>query len=183
VFYRTVMKIVVCGARHPSSKLALAKAKELGKQIALNGFEIVSGATVGTTYKAICAAKENGGKTFGVSPAKNKHEHVTKYRYRYPLRNFDKIEFSGKGIPGRNLVLVQKSKVILFVAGSVGTLNEFSIALRKKKLIGMLEGVGGVSSNAKKILKIVGCQKYPKIVYSNDPKKLVKKIKERLGKK
>ncbi len=168
------MKIVVCGARNPKEKSAMALARELGVLLAKNGFEVVTGATVGVSFETVCGAKEAGGKAFGVSPAKDKQEHIEKFGY--PVVNFDEIEFTGAGVPARNLLLVQKSDVVLFIGGGVGTLNELTIALQLQKIIGVLESSGGVAANAKQILSIIGMKNYNKIVFAKKPALLVKKI-------
>jgi uncharacterized protein (TIGR00725 family) len=173
------MRAVVCGGRLGATKKELELARKLGQELALAGFETVSGATIGLTFEVIRGAKEAGGKTFGVSPAKSKKEHVQKYRY--PLQHFDRIEFTGAGIPGRNILLVDKSSLTFFVGGSIGTLHEFTVALRRENFIGALSGIRGVSSHARAILKIVNLNSYPRLASSKNPRVLVKKVSKKIG--
>ncbi|MEK6942061.1 MAG: hypothetical protein AABW85_04360 [archaeon] len=168
------MKAAVCGARKPFEAGSLALAWVLGKELALSGFVVVTGATLGVSLEAARGAKAVGGKVFGVSPAATKSEHVEKFGY--PVDEFDEIDFSGRGVLGRNILIVERSDVVLFVDGGVGTLNEFSIALQLKKPIGVLEGQMGVAGNAKTLLEIVGLADFGQFFSESDPKKLVEKI-------
>lgn len=74
---------------------------------------------------------------------------------------------------GRNVVLVRSCDVLLFISGSIGSLNELTIACDDGKIIGCLTGTGGVAYEAESLLT-----KFPKktraIIFQNDdPKVLV----------
>lgn len=174
------MIVAVCGAKKPfSGEKSFRMANELGKELALAGFDVVTGVTIGVTLVAALEAKKFGAKVFGVSPAKNTLEHEKKFGY--PLKEFNKVNFTGKGVMGRNIDIIESAKAIVFVDGGVGTLNEFSIALQQKKIIGVITGLKGVSGNYKEILKIVGQKNYSPLCFDSSPKKLVKKLSKLLG--
>jgi len=59
----------------------------------------------------------------------------------------------------------------------LGTLNEFTIAFEDKKPIGILTGTGGMADEIKAIVA-KGNRGPGKIVYDDDPKKLVAKLIE-----
>jgi len=66
---------------------------------------------------------------------------------------------------------------MIFVAGRVGTLNEFTIAFEDKKPIGILTGTGGISDELDHILEVAK-RGHPRIVFDDDPKRLVDKVLE-----
>lgn len=171
------MNIAVCGSKEASNAV-LQKSKELGAKLARNGFAVLTGATIGVSQFAARGAKESGGKTIGISPAKDREEHLL--AYKYPVEEFDEIVYTGLGVPARNNVLVGRCDAALFVAGGVGTLNELTIALAKQKLVGVLQGTGGVADKAKEILRIIGLSGYKKIFFARKPVELVRKLESKL---
>ncbi len=174
--YFDKMKIAVCGASLPPfGKIILKKSYDVGKEIAVNRHILRFGGCLGYPYEAAKGAFENNGSVIAVSPAKNEKEHAG--RYGFPTNNITKIEFTGLGIPARNIPLVVGSDAIIIVAGQIGTLNEFTIAFNKKKPIGVLEESGGITSLIKKIAEI--CDKVgekDRIIYEKDPKTLLKRL-------
>ena len=68
--------------------------------------------------------------------------------YKLPLDACDLIVYTGFGLKGRNVVLVRTCDIVLFIAGSMGSLNEFTIAHDEGKVIGCLTGTGGVADEA-----------------------------------
>ena len=172
------MKISICGASlQPFDKGILKKAYEIGREIAVNNHVLRFGGCWGYPYEAAKGAFENKGKVIAISPAKDKEEHIT--QYKFPANNFTEIKYTGLGIPGRNLPLVFGSDAIIVISGQIGTLNEFTIAFYHKKPIGILEGSGGITNLVKEIAEI--CSRVgekDKIVYEKEPKELVRKLEK-----
>ena len=172
------MKIAICGqSLPPFDNSILKKSYEIGKQIALNKHDLRFGGCWGYPYEAAKGAFENKGKVVAVSPAKDMEEHV--HKYNFPNKNFSEIEYTGLGIPGRNIPLVANSDAIIIISGQIGTLNEFTIAFHQKKPIGILKESGGITNSdiIKNIAEI--CNKVGEkdnIVYEKEPKKLIKKL-------
>lgn len=171
-------KIGVCASAREFDEAALPKAREIGKEIAKHNCILVTGATIGVSYEAVKGAKEAGGETLGVSPAKDEKEQLEKYNY--PIEGFDKINYTGLGISSRNVVFVKECNAIVIVSGRVGTLNELTIALAEHKIIGILEGTGGIADNAREIIELVKRQDET-VFYSASPKELIEKIVKELG--
>ena len=172
------MKIAVCGASLPPfDKNILKRAYEIGKEIAVSNHILRFGGCWGYPYETAKGAFENNGKVIAISPAKNKEEHTSKYQF--PTKNFTEIDYTGLGIPGRNIPLVVDSDAVIVVSGQIGTLNEFTIAFHKKKIIGVLEGSGGITNIVQEIAEI--CRKVgeeDKIIYEKEPKILVRKLND-----
>src|SRR5207237_1493907 len=98
----------------------------------------------------------------GISPAHDEREHVE--RYALPTDACDAIVYTGFGLKGRNVVLVRSCDVVLFIAGSIGSLNEFTIAYDEGKVIGCLTGTGGVADEAQQIVARLQKQTKARIV-------------------
>ncbi|MBI2559061.1 LOG family protein [Candidatus Woesearchaeota archaeon] len=172
------MKIAVCGASLPPfDKSVLKKSYEIGREIAVNKHVLRFGGCRGYPYEAAKGAFENNGKVKAISPAKSKEEHIRKYKF--PQDNFTEIEYTGLGIPARNLPIIADSDAVIIISGQIGTLNEFTIAFHQKKPIGVLEGSGGITKLIKEIAEV--CSKVgekDRIVYEKEPSALVKNLKD-----
>ena len=171
-------KIGVMGSAAPDSARLDAgtglveKAEQLGRAIAKREVVLFSGATTGIVYVVGKAAHDAGCFHVGVSPASNKEEHVE--HYKLPLDACDTVVYTGFGLKGRNVVLVRSCDVVLFVAGAMGSLNEFTIAHDEGKIIGCLTGTGGVAGEADYLLQKFGKRATNSRVFQNsDPDELL----------
>lgn len=168
-------RIGVSGSANHWTEEDARKARELGEEIAKRGCVIVTGACPGLPHEAAQAARKNGGKTIGISPAANLYEHLNKYKY--PSAEFDEIFFTGMGWDIRNALFVSNCDAVIFIAGQTGTLQEFTTAYYMEKVIGVLEGTHGVSDAMAGIVEAIGESKFkPKIVFSPSPEELVEKV-------
>jgi uncharacterized protein (TIGR00725 family) len=147
-------------------------AEALGSAIARAGCLLVTGATTGLPGSVAQAFRAQGGFALGISPAENRLEHVT--RYGLPESGADVIVYTGFGYKGRNVINIRSSDVVLIVGGATGTLNEFTIAYDEGKIIGVLEGSGGVADHMAKIIDY--CRKATQgvVLFDADPERLVK---------
>ena len=175
------MKIAVCGsAAKGNDEEVLKKAFEVGKEIAKSKNTLVTGATIGYSLEAAKGTASENGKVIGISPAKDRKEHISKYGY--PTKEFTEIKFTGLGIPRRNYEIIENSDAVVFIGGQIGTLNEFTIAFVKNKIIGILENSGGITEIIEKIAEI--CEKDDEggnIIYSGNPKELVGKVIKKIS--
>ena len=138
---------------------------------------VVTGATTGMPYWAAKGAKEEGGISIGLSPASTEREHVQDYKL--PVDYFDLIIYTGFNYSGRNLMLMRSADAIIVTCGRIGTLNEFTIAFEDDKPIGILDTPEseGTVDLIKQIIDVA--DRGPgKIVYDNNPKRLVEKVIE-----
>src|SRR6185503_9562625 len=102
------------------------KALALAQAIVERKLILLTGATTGIIYVVGKAAHDAGTFHVGVSPGANASEHVN--HYHLPLDACDLIVYTGFGLKGRNVVLVRSADVVLFIAGAMGSVNEFTIA-------------------------------------------------------
>jgi uncharacterized protein (TIGR00725 family) len=73
--------------------------------------------------------------------------------YGLPDDGADVIVYTGFGYKGRNVVNVRSSDIVIVVGGATGTLNEFTIAYDEGKVVGVLEGSGGVADHLREIIE------------------------------
>src|SRR5256885_11129833 len=127
-----------------------ALAENLGAAIARAGCLLITGATTGLPDLVARAFRKNGGFALGVSPAENRSEHVG--RYGLPEDGADVMIYTGFGYKGRNVINVRSADIVLIFGGATGTLNEFTIAYDEGKIIGVLEGSGGVADHLRELV-------------------------------
>ena len=131
------MKIAISGSGSGKDHSIVAKAKELGREIAKNKHTLLTGGCHGYPYAALRGALVEGGKIIVYSPGKDQEEHIT--RYGFPIDEGVEYIYTGLGIPERNIPLVKAADAIIFLDGKIGTLNEFCIAFHEQKKIGVLK--------------------------------------------
>jgi hypothetical protein len=83
---------------------------------------------------------------------------------------------------GRELINIYSSDIVVIVGGRSGTLGEFAIAYEAGKLIGVLEGTGGITTAIPDLerslaTKDTGAQ----VLYDRDPAQLIARLLERYG--
>jgi len=155
-----------------TSNLVSTRAESLGRAIAANDVVLFTGATTGIVYLVGKTARDSGAFHVGISPASHLLEHTE--RYRLPADACDVLVYTGFGLKGRNVVLVRSCDIVLFIAGAMGSLNEFSIAHDEGKVIGCLTQTGGVADEADYLIEKFSKQTGAEIVQDADPEKLLK---------
>ena len=151
----------------------------MGRSIAARDAILLTGATTGLVYAAGKAAHDAGALHVGISPAHDEHEHVE--RYGLPTDACDAIIYTGFGLKGRNVVLVRSCHVVLFIAGSMGSLNEFTIAYDEGKIIGSLTGTGGVADEIERLVGTFPKVTKARVFYDNDPARLLNACSREAG--
>jgi uncharacterized protein (TIGR00725 family) len=154
----------------------LRPVRRLGNAIAKRGYVLITGACPGMPHEAVKGAKEEGGIVVGVSPALNLEEHVKKYLS--PTRGYDAIIYTGSGLMGREIENIRSCDVVIFAGGRSGTLGEFAIAYDEGKVIGVLEGTGGITQHLRDIIKMVNKKTDAVVCYDSDPERLLDKLEK-----
>lgn len=171
------MKIQV-GVMGSSGGGILAQARqaayELGREIAKRGCILVTGACPGLPYAAVRGCKHEGGIAVGISPALDLQEHVT--RYRSPYREFDVMIYTGDGLMGREVTGIRSCDIVVLIGGRSGTLGEFAIAYDEGKVIGVLEGSGGVADHVDEIVDIVNKETGAALMFDASPQRLMAQL-------
>ena len=163
-----------------SEKIRLTElAERLGAALAKHECILMTGATTGLPDLVAKAFRKHGGFALGVSPATDRKEHAE--RYKLPDDGADVIVYTGFGYKGRNVINVRSSNIVIIFGGAIGTLNEFTIAYDEGKIIGVIEGSGGVADHIREIIDF--CKKPTRgvVLYDKDPEMLVQRCLEALG--
>lgn len=160
------------------STTAIEACRALGTAIATQGCCLLTGACPGMPHETVLGAHQHGGHVVGISPAATLKDHVDVYHS--PYREYDVLIFTGIGMMGRELVNIYSSDIVIIVGGRSGTLGEFAIAYEAGKLIGVLEGTGGITAaipelEATLALKDTGAQ----VLYGSVPEDLVRRLLDR----
>jgi uncharacterized protein (TIGR00725 family) len=147
-------------------------ATRLGQTIAGRDCVLVTGATSGLPHAVSVAARAAGAMTIGISPAINQTEHTE--RFNLPLDSLDVIVYTGFGLKGRNVVNVRSSDIVIVFGGSIGTLNELTIAIDEGKTIGVVQGTGGISDHVTDLMEFCnGKREASSIIFNENPEELI----------
>jgi uncharacterized protein (TIGR00725 family) len=150
------------------------KAFEMGRAVASRGCVLVTGACPGLPHEAVKGARSAGGIVVGISPALNFEEHAMKYRS--PYAGYDALVYTGSGLMGREIENIRSCDLVVFMGGRSGTLGEFAIAYDEGKVIGVLQGTGGIADQMETIVRLVQKQTGSQILYSRDPDDLLTRL-------
>ncbi|MBV8172308.1 MAG: protein containing YHS domain protein [Candidatus Eremiobacteraeota bacterium] len=151
-------------------------AFDLGRAIAEAGCNLVTGACPGLPYDSARGAQAAGGLSIGISPALSRSEHVK--RYESPVDAYDAIIYTGSGLMGREVHNIHSSDIIIIIGGRSGTLGEFCIAYDEGKLIGVLQGSGGIADALPDVVADLGKDTGAVLIYDRDPRRLVERCIE-----
>lgn len=174
-FHGMKPKVGVMGsAAGPFLEGSERKARELGDAIAKEGGVLITGASPGLPYEAVLGAKSAGGMTVGISPALSLSEHIG--RYSSPCLGFDVLIYTGSGLMGREIENIRSSDIVIIVGGRSGTLGEFAIAYDEGKLIGILQGTGGMADHLEEMIPVIEKETGGHIIYGSDPASLVEEL-------
>ncbi len=174
------IKVGVMGsADEDVSDVLREKSETLGCAIAARDVLLLTGATTGVVYAVGRVAHDAGAFHVGISPASNEREHCE--QYQLPTSACDVLIYTGFGLKGRNVVLVRSCDVVLFVAGAMGSLNEFTIAHDEGKIIGCLTDTGGVADEVEYLLEKFSKPTNAQVFLNSDPGRLLSMCLEAIG--
>ena len=166
------IKVGVMGpSAEPDSPRMADLARLLGEAIAARDLILLTGATTGAVHLIGKSARDAGAWHIGISPGANETEHVE--RFQLPTDACDALIYTGFGLKGRNVVLVRSCDIVIIFAGSIGGLNEFTIAYDEGKVIGSLKESGGAADEIERLVTTLQKKTKSRIVYDNDPERLI----------
>jgi len=170
---RITVGVMGSAGGHLSDK-AVGMATEMGRVIAARGCVLVTGACPGLPHCAVKGAKTAGGIVVGISPALNFEEHCIKYHS--PYEGYDMLVYTGSGLMGREIENIRSCDLVVFMGGRSGTLGEFAIAYDEGKVIGILQGTGGIADKMETIVRLVEKETGAQIIYSREPVDLLDRL-------
>jgi uncharacterized protein (TIGR00725 family) len=169
------LKIGVMGAATGEFAVAHRSAAfGLGEAIARAGCVTITGGCPGLPFEAARGAKAAGGLVVGISPGLSLDEHL--HKYHSPAKFHDILIFTGSGLMGREVVNIRSSDMVAIVGGRSGTLGELAIAYDEGKLIGVLNGTGGITDMIVEIVRVCAKDTGARMIYESDPQRLVEEM-------
>jgi uncharacterized protein (TIGR00725 family) len=154
-------------------------ARRLGKKIATASCVLITGELDGIPGRVVEVHSQHGGLSVGISPAHSAVEHAA--LYGTPPCPSTVVIYSGFGFKGRNVIAVRSADIVILFAGGIGTLNEFTIAYDEGKVIGILQGTGGVADLVQTFLDTLPVRSTGAVVIAGpDPEQLVERCIARL---
>jgi predicted Rossmann-fold nucleotide-binding protein len=164
------------------------KAQLIGKEIARNGHALVTGGCPGLPYEAVLGAFELEGECWGFSSETSLKAHN---KAGLPIKGFTDFVFIPKdyehannaSVCGkyRNVSSVASVDAAIIIGGRSGSMNEFTIAYDTGKVIGVLEGTGGITKRAINVLlEDSDKETVARVIFESDPVKLVALIVSQL---
>jgi uncharacterized protein (TIGR00725 family) len=170
-----ILKVgVMGGAGRNIPRRYLKLAHELGRAFARRGCALVTGACPGLPLAAAGGAKRENGLVIGISPGLSLEEHL--FKYDSPVEWHDVIIYTGSGLMGREVVNIRSSDIVVILGGSSGTLGELAIAYDEGKLIGVLQGTGGISDLVRDILGACHKETGARVIYDWEPERLADRL-------
>ena len=149
-----------------------ALAVRLGKKIAAAACVLITGELDGIPGRVVEVHRQHGGLSVGISPAHSAVEHAA--LYDTPPCPSTVVIYSGFGFKGRNVIAVRSADIVILVSGGIGSLNEFTIAYDEGKIIGLLQGTGGVTDVAQTLLATLPVRSTGAVVIADpDPEQLI----------
>ncbi len=100
------------------------------------------------------------------------------HKYLSPADAFDVLVYTGSGLMGREVTNIRSSDMVVIVGGRSGTLGEFAIAYDEGKLIGVVEGSGGITAQIPEIVSGFNKNTGAQIIYEREPPALIRKLAE-----
>ncbi|HLC71932.1 MAG TPA: hypothetical protein VJI32_08035 [Candidatus Nanoarchaeia archaeon] len=170
----TKLQIGVMGGAFHYTPKALEAAYIIRKEIAHEDAVLITGGTTGIPYQAARGAKEVGGVSIGISPAIDRKDHVEKFGK--PTDAYDALIFTGMGYSGRNPINIRTCDGIIYIGGEAGTLNEFTNGLYEARVLGVLEGVGGITDRIRTIMQEFQTDHGSTVLYDTNPQNLVQRV-------
>ena len=81
--------------------------------------------------------------------------------------------YTGFGLKGRNVINIRSSDVVVIFGGGMGAFNEFTIAYDEGKVIGILEGSGGIADHLREIISFANKSTTAYVIYGAEPERLI----------
>ena len=77
---------------------------------------------------------------------------------------------------GREVINIRSCDMVVIIAGKSGTLGEFAIAYDEGRLIGIVEGSGGISDHMEEIVGFINKKTGAEVIYDADPARLCDRL-------
>ena len=153
---------------------------KVGAEIAKSGHIMLYGGGHGYPKQAAKGALSQGGSVISISPAFCLEEH--KAFYKVEPEPDEVLVYTGFGFQGRDVIFIRSCDAVININGGEGSLLEYIVGYRNNKIMGLMEGSGGITDHLEQITSWFYKKEgvVPVIVKSKDPVELVKLIIDKL---
>lgn len=186
-------KIGIFGSAEGDIKHIFKKAKQLGEILGKQKeVIIITGATNGLPYQAALAASKEEAEIWEFSPCtdlpsqKKDIPDADLSIYRkifYVPKNFEFHKDLQVSRKYRNVTSTATCDAGIIISGRWGTMNEFTNLYDFGKVIGVLLGTGGITSELEGLNKRIHKPGKGKVVFNSSPERLVKSVMDELRKR
>lgn len=185
-------KIGVYGSAVNEKESICKTAQKLGRILGDYNVIVVTGACSGIPYLVASEAAKKRKEIWGFSPELN----LEKQKKAFPDDNsaiYSKLFYVPGDFPFssrqevcrryRNVTSTATVDAGIIIAGRWGTLNEYTNLYDMGKVIGILDGTGGVADELKNLSQKIYKPSNAKIFFNNDPNELVELVLAELKKR
>lgn len=182
-------KIGVFGSAEGDLDKLIDIAHKLGEELATHNVILITGASTGLPYEVAKTAKKAGTEIWGYSQATNLKDQQ-KLSPGCDSSIYKKLIYIPKSYEFasdysvckkyRNVTSTANCDAGIIIAGRWGTMNEFTNLYDMGKVIGVLTATGGIADELPGLLKKISKKSKAKVLFSNSPKELIKKLIDEL---
>jgi predicted Rossmann-fold nucleotide-binding protein len=185
-------KIGIFGSAIGNQDLFQNLVEKAVTKLVKNNCIIVNGATTGVSMIATQTAVKLGGEVWGFSAATNAKKHL-EWTPGDKIENYAKLIY----VPGdylfkdsqkvcwkyRNVTSTATCDAGIIISGRWGTMNEFTNLYDMEKVIGVIQGSGGVADELPLLLQKINKKSQAEVIWENNPEVLVDKVLVALAKR
>lgn len=173
------MKLAIfSSASQIMTKENIQLAKDIGKYLAKQGIEVITGGCKGLPSLVAQEAYKNGAKTTAYYPDvseldlyKNEIIHNNDILGVYSEKKFY------DGFTKRSIKMIEDADAAIVFNGRFGTLSEFTVAVEEGLRVGVVEGTGGISDEIRSLCALVKRDmSQNQIIFSYDYKALIDRL-------
>lgn len=153
---REKLRLAVVGSSEKTgySKKTATLVTHLARRVSSLNIDYATGASDGLSHIFVRTVKSLNPhvRVVGFSHAKDMKSHEGDFA---PSDSYDRLIFTGKGLAGRSIDLIENADAVLVLGGGSGTLLEILIAYKDSKKTFVVQGTKGVADNLKRILRML----------------------------
>lgn len=185
-------KIGVFGSAENINDTAKDMSKAVGRILAQKNCIVITGGCSGLPYLAAYEASKNGSEVWGFSPEYNLDEQKKAF-IKDDYKIYTKLIYITEKttiltdrfvrLKYRNVTSTGNCDAGIIVSGRWGSMNEFTNLFDMGKIIGVLEGTGGIADELRHLTQKISKKSQAKSIFNADPTLLVEEMLHELSSK
>lgn len=179
------------GSGSAPSEVIITAAKQIGIALGDHADDVIviTGGCSGLPYIVAYETAQKGAEVRGFSPVHNEVQQA-EFTPDDDLSIYTKLQFVPEDLPFsdnrrtcmkyRNVLSTSACDAGIIIAGSWGSLNEFTNLLDMQKTVGILTGTGGIADELPDLSSRIKKAGQGEIIFNSDPRELVESLLVRL---